>query len=157
MAWTTSRYDHIFSIMMPVWRFVEVPNINGSPHPVSVQDDYDLSDEAVSHIIGMAWKDDVPFAAIEERYGLDEEAVVALMRQRLKRSSWTLWRERVQNCPTKHAARRPLSESVSRRPPGARSVDIPADTGEQWSNGAPEGQSLDDVWTEDDNRDGSYP
>jgi uncharacterized protein (TIGR03643 family) len=125
---------------------------------MSVQDDYDLSDEAVSHIIGMAWKDDVPFAAIEERYGLDEEAVVALMRQRLKRSSWTLWRERVQNRPTKHAARRPLSESVSRRPPGARSVDIPADTGEQWSNGAPEGQSLDDVWTDDDgDRDGSYP
>ena len=87
---------------------------------MSVQDDYDLSDEAVSHIIGMAWKDDVPFAAIEERYGLDEEVVVALMRQRLKRSSWTLWRERVQN---RHEARRaPPPLRVGQPPPAGRPV-----------------------------------
>jgi uncharacterized protein (TIGR03643 family) len=82
-----------------------------------------LTDEEISHVIGMAWKDDVPFEAIEARYGLDEDAVVALMRRRLKRSSWELWRERVQGRPTKHAARHPLTDSVSRRPPGARSVE----------------------------------
>jgi len=83
----------------------------------------DLSEEDVSHVIGMAWKDDVPFEAIEARYGLDEEAVIALMRRRLKPSSWRLWRERVQGRPTKHAERHALTDSVSRRPPGARSIE----------------------------------
>jgi uncharacterized protein (TIGR03643 family) len=82
-----------------------------------------LSEEDISHVIGMAWKDDVPFEAIEARYGLDEEAVIALMRRRLKRSSWKRWRERVQNRPTKHAERHTLTDSVSRRPPGARSIE----------------------------------
>jgi uncharacterized protein (TIGR03643 family) len=90
---------------------------------MSVQRDYDLSDEAVSHIIGMAWKDDVPFEAIEARYGLDEDAVVALMRRQLKRSSWELWRERVGGRPTKHASKRTLTDAESRRPPGGRSAD----------------------------------
>lgn len=88
---------------------------------MSVQDDHSLSDDEVSHIIGMAWKDDIPFEAIEARYGLDEDAVIALMRSRLKRSSWELWRKRVGGRPTKHADRRSLTDSVSRRPPGARS------------------------------------
>ncbi|PSQ91996.1 MAG: TIGR03643 family protein [Bacteroidetes bacterium QH_2_63_10] len=82
-----------------------------------------LSDEEISHVIGMAWKDDVPFEAIEARYGLDEDAVVALMRSQLKRSSWKLWRERVSGRPTKHASQNTLSKSESRRPPGARSPD----------------------------------
>ncbi|MFB6248155.1 MAG: TIGR03643 family protein [Salinibacter sp.] len=89
---------------------------------MGVQSDHDLSDEEVSHVIGMAWKDDVPFEAIEARYGLSEEAVIALMRSRLKRSSWKLWRERVSGRPSKHASRRSLTDSVSRRPPGARSL-----------------------------------
>ncbi|MCS3749413.1 uncharacterized protein (TIGR03643 family) [Salinibacter ruber] len=90
---------------------------------MGVQSDHDLSDEDVSHVIGMAWKDDVPFEAIEARYGLDEEAVIALMRDRLKRSSWKLWRERVSDRPSKHAARQSLTDSVSKRPPGARSLE----------------------------------
>lgn len=90
---------------------------------MGIQDDHNLSDEEVSHVIGMAWKDDVPFEAIEARYDLDEEAVVALMRSRLKRSSWELWRERVSGRPTKHASRRSLTDSISRRPPGARSAE----------------------------------
>ncbi len=90
---------------------------------MGVQSDHDLSDEDVSHVIGMAWKDDVPFEAIEARYGLDEEAVIALMRDRLKRSSWKLWRKRVSGRPSKHAARQSLTDSVSKRPPGARSLE----------------------------------
>ncbi|WP_263785177.1 TIGR03643 family protein [Salinibacter grassmerensis] len=90
---------------------------------MGVQRDHDLSDEEVSHVIGMAWKDDVPFEAIEARYGLEEEAVIALMRGRLKRSSWKLWRERVSGRPSKHASRRSLTDSVSKRPPGARSLE----------------------------------
>lgn len=87
---------------------------------MSIQDDHGLSDDEVSHVIGMAWKDDVPFEAIEARYGLDEDAVITLMRSRLKRSSWELWRARVSGRPTKHAARRSLTDTVSRRPPGGR-------------------------------------
>ncbi len=107
---------------------------------MGVQSDHDLSDEEVSHVIGMAWKDDVPFEAIEARYGLDEEAVIALMRDRLKRSSWKLWRERVSGRPSKHASRQSLTDSVSKRPPGARSLEPldgthpPADLGEASSS-----------------------
>lgn len=90
---------------------------------MSTPDSPSLSEEAISHVIGMAWKDDVPFEAIEARYGIGEEEVIALMRRRLKPSSWKLWRERVQNRPTKHAARSRLTDSVSRRPPGARSIE----------------------------------
>ena len=92
---------------------------------MGVQTDHGLSDEEVSHVIGMAWKDNVPFEAIEARYGLDEEAVIALMRTRLKRSSWKLWRERVSGRPSKHASRRSLTNSVSKRPPGARPLGPP--------------------------------
>jgi uncharacterized protein (TIGR03643 family) len=87
---------------------------------MSVQDEHDLSDEEVSHVVGMAWKDDVPFEAIEARYGLDEEAVIALMRTQLQRSSWELWRKRVSGRPTKHASRESLSDATSRRPPNSR-------------------------------------
>ena len=37
-----------------------------------------------SDIIAMAWADAVPFSAIMDQYGLDEAAVIALMRQELK-------------------------------------------------------------------------
>lgn len=90
---------------------------------MSSQNDHGLSDAEVSHVIGMAWDDDVPFEAIDARYGLDEDAVIALMRSRLKRSSWELWRERVSGRPTKHASKRSLTDSQSRRPPGGRSAD----------------------------------
>jgi uncharacterized protein (TIGR03643 family) len=90
---------------------------------MSIQHDHDLSDEEVSHVIGMAWDDDVPFEAIEARYGLDEDAVIALMRSRLQRSSWELWRERVSGRPTKHASKRSLTDAESRRPPGGRSAE----------------------------------
>ncbi|NBC85337.1 MAG: TIGR03643 family protein [Bacteroidetes bacterium] len=90
---------------------------------MDVIDRYDLTEEDVTRLIGMAWEDDVPFEAIEQQYGVPEDDVVALMRRRLKRSSWKLWRERVSGRPTKHAHRTRMSESTSRRPPNARPVD----------------------------------
>lgn len=90
---------------------------------MSVQKKYDLTEEDVTRLIGMAWEDDVPFEAIEEQYGVPEEDVVTLMRRRLKRSSWELWRERVSGRPTKHASRSTLTNATSRRPPGARPID----------------------------------
>lgn len=55
-----------------------------------------------SDIIAMAWADEVPFSAIMDQYGLDEAAVIALMRQELKTSSFKLWRKRVTGRKTKH-------------------------------------------------------
>lgn len=66
-----------------------------------------LDAAAVSRIIEMAWEDRTPFEAIETQFALDEAAVIALMRQQLKPSSYRLWRERVQGRKTKHAALRP--------------------------------------------------
>ncbi|WP_406947781.1 TIGR03643 family protein [Psychrobacter luti] len=62
----------------------------------------------LSRVIEMAWEDRTPFEAIEQSYGLDETAVIKLMRQELKPSSFRLWRQRVTNRVTKHQAKRPF-------------------------------------------------
>lgn len=46
-------------------------------------------------IIEMAWEDRTPFEAIKMQFGLSEADVIALMRKELKRSSFNLWRKRV--------------------------------------------------------------
>jgi uncharacterized protein (TIGR03643 family) len=61
----------------------------------------------VSRVIEMAWEDRTPFEAIKTQFGLDEAAVIALMRQQLKPGSFRLWRDRVQGRKTKHAAMQP--------------------------------------------------
>jgi len=65
-----------------------------------------LDQVQLSRVIEMAWEDRTPFAAIEHNYGLNESAVIDLMRQQLKPSSFKLWRERVTNRATKHEAKR---------------------------------------------------
>jgi uncharacterized protein (TIGR03643 family) len=60
----------------------------------------------VSRIIEMAWEDRTAFEAIERAYGLNESAVVALMRRTLKPSSFRMWRKRMAGRTTKHAALR---------------------------------------------------
>jgi len=54
-----------------------------------------LSPEQTDRIIEMAWEDRTPFEAIEFQFGLNESAVISLMRSELKRSSFNLWRKRV--------------------------------------------------------------
>ena len=54
-----------------------------------------LDAAAVSRVIEMAWEDRTPFEAIKTQFGLDEAAVIALMRQQLKPGSFRPWRERV--------------------------------------------------------------
>ena len=56
----------------------------------------------LSRIIEMAWEDRTPFEAIQREFGLDESAVIRLMRQNMKPSSFKLWRERVIGRKTKH-------------------------------------------------------
>lgn len=65
-----------------------------------------LDDIAIDRIIEMAWEDRTPFDAIKFQFGLSEADVKALMKKELKFSSYKLWRERVENCKTKHAAKR---------------------------------------------------
>jgi uncharacterized protein (TIGR03643 family) len=63
-------------------------------------------------IIQMAWEDRTPFEAIQSQWGLDEAAVIALMRALMKRSSFHRWRARVTGRKTKHKTLR--SEGVTR-------------------------------------------
>ncbi len=60
----------------------------------------------VSRVVEMAWEDRTPFEAIENQFGLNESAVVALMRSTLKQRSFKLWRGRMAERVTKHASLR---------------------------------------------------
>ncbi len=66
----------------------------------------------LSRIIEMAWEDRTPFDAIMQSYGINESAVIDLMRQTMKPSSYRMWRKRVTGRATKHVALR--SEDVQR-------------------------------------------
>jgi len=61
-----------------------------------------LGQEEVSRVIEMAWEDRTPFEAIEIQFGLNQDAVIKLMRGHLKRGSFKLWRERTHGQKTKH-------------------------------------------------------
>jgi uncharacterized protein (TIGR03643 family) len=65
-----------------------------------------LTDIQIDRIIEMAWEDRTPFDAIKFQFGLAEADVKALMKKELKLSSYKLWRTRVENCKTKHSAKR---------------------------------------------------
>lgn len=54
-----------------------------------------LNDTQIDRIIEMAWEDRTPFEAIKFQFGLAESDVIQLMRTELKRSSFNLWRKRV--------------------------------------------------------------
>ena len=60
----------------------------------------------VDRIIQMAWEDRTPFEAIKIQFGLGENDVIKLMQRHLLRSSFKLWRERVNSRKTKHRALR---------------------------------------------------
>jgi uncharacterized protein (TIGR03643 family) len=54
-----------------------------------------LAEAAIDRIIEMAWEDKTPFEAIYYQFNLTESDVIKLMRSQLKRSSFNLWRKRV--------------------------------------------------------------
>lgn len=54
-----------------------------------------LEEKDIDRIIEMAWEDRTPFEAIEIQFGLREADVIALMRSSLKKTSFLLWRKRV--------------------------------------------------------------
>ena len=58
-------------------------------------------------VIEMAWEDRTPFEAITFQFGISEAETIALMRNQLKRSSFNLWRKRVNSgVSQKHLAKR---------------------------------------------------
>jgi uncharacterized protein (TIGR03643 family) len=72
-----------------------------------------LSDETTDRIIEMAWEDRTPFEAIEFQFGLTERETIAFMRRNLKRSSFKLWRKRVNSgVSQKHLRKR--NDAISR-------------------------------------------
>lgn len=65
-----------------------------------------MSPEVIDRIIEMAWEDRTPFDVIKAQFHLSESEVRALMRKELKRSSYILWRKRVENSSLKHLKKR---------------------------------------------------
>ncbi|WP_046003552.1 TIGR03643 family protein [Pseudoalteromonas rubra] len=70
-----------------------------------------LTSDEQSRVIEMAWEDRTPFEAIEQQFGLNESAIVRLMRTHLKPASFRLWRKRVSGRATKHGKLRPAGGS----------------------------------------------
>lgn len=66
-----------------------------------------LSEEELDRVIQMAWEDRTPFEAILYQFDLSEGEVIQLMRKTLKRSSFNLWRKRVNSkISSKHLSKR---------------------------------------------------
>ena len=65
-----------------------------------------LTDGDISRVVEMAWEDRTAFEAIEAQFGLNESAVIDLMRLHMKPSSFRMWRKRMAGRATKHVALR---------------------------------------------------
>ena len=66
-----------------------------------------MEQKDIDRIIEMAWEDKTPFEAIKIQFAFSEANVIALMRKELKRSSFNLWRKRVNSGTSqKHAQKR---------------------------------------------------
>ncbi len=61
-----------------------------------------MNNKIESDIIGMAWFDKISFEDIKEKTGLSEKEVIGIMRKKLKRSSYILWRKRIKGKRSKH-------------------------------------------------------
>ena len=65
------------------------------------------SQKDIDRIIEMAWEDRTPFEAILFQFACSESDVIDIMRRELKRSSFNLWRKRVNSgISKKHAVKR---------------------------------------------------
>lgn len=69
--------------------------------------DKEFNERDLDRIIEMAWEDRTPFEAILMQFEVPEKEVIQLMRTELKRSSFNLWRKRVNSgVSQKHAKKR---------------------------------------------------
>ncbi len=55
----------------------------------------EMSEIEMDRIIEMAWEDRTPFEAIKIQFEISEKEIIKLMRTKLKKSSFKLWRKRV--------------------------------------------------------------
>ncbi len=62
---------------------------------IAFRENLSLTEVEIDRIIEMAWEDRTPFEAIEYQFEIPEKEVIQLMRKELKRSSFNLWRKRV--------------------------------------------------------------
>lgn len=62
----------------------------------------ELKEEDLNRLIEMAWQDRTTFDTIFVLYGLTENQVKKKMRNLMKKSSFKMWRKRVQGRVTKH-------------------------------------------------------
>jgi uncharacterized protein (TIGR03643 family) len=72
-----------------------------------------MNELEINRIIEMAWEDRTPFEAISYQFSISESQVIELMRKSLKRTSFNLWRKRVNSgISSKHLKKR--SDEISR-------------------------------------------
>jgi uncharacterized protein (TIGR03643 family) len=71
---------------------------------------FNFSNLEIDRIIEMAWEDRTPFEAIHFQFGLSESQTIELMRKHLKRSSFNLWRKRVNSGVSQKHLKKRLSE-----------------------------------------------
>lgn len=69
-----------------------------------------MDQRTIDRIIEMAWEDRTTFDSIKYQFGTSEKEVIELMRRNMKKSSFKMWRERVQGRSTKHANKRTFEE-----------------------------------------------
>jgi uncharacterized protein (TIGR03643 family) len=69
---------------------------------MKIKKKYNLTDDDVDRVIGMAWEDRTPFEAIKYQFNLSEAEVIQLMKETMRLNSWKKWRARVQGRKTKH-------------------------------------------------------
>lgn len=71
-----------------------------------------LTEKDIDRIIEMGWEDRTPFEAIEHQFGLSEKDVIELMRRYMQKSSFLMWRKRMNGRKSKHAQKR--NKAISR-------------------------------------------
>jgi uncharacterized protein (TIGR03643 family) len=59
----------------------------------------------ISEVVEMAWCDNTSFDAIQAQTGMSEKAVITIMRNNMKPSSFRMWRKRVSGRSEKHTKR----------------------------------------------------
>ena len=62
-----------------------------------------LTETEISEIIADAWDDETSFEDINFKWGLSEKDTKLLMKRSLRRTSYIVWRKRVNKCLSKHS------------------------------------------------------
>ena len=71
-----------------------------------------MEQKDIDRIIEMAWEDRTPFEAIKGQFKICEPDIISIMQRELKRSSFNLWRKRVNSCVSqKHLKKRSVEIS----------------------------------------------